>query len=175
MCMRWSYLQRTIPNIRHYFEPLEDAIKDKLIPSIVGRKVTPLERRIIALPVRHGGLGIPNPVETADFEFQSSTNVTKSLVKLITKQKMSIENYDSNKVKSEILRMRAKKETLFNDEFKDIIECAGEELGRNLKLATEKGAGAWLTALPIQSYGYALNKQEFKDGSSSIRVSADPL
>ena len=29
MCMRWSYLQRNIPNISHHFEPLEDAIKDK--------------------------------------------------------------------------------------------------------------------------------------------------
>ena len=67
--MRWSYLQRTIPNTSHHFEPLEDIIKKKLILSIVGRKVTPQERRIIALPVRHGGLGIPNPVETANFEF----------------------------------------------------------------------------------------------------------
>ena len=34
---------------------------------------------------------------------------------------------------------------------------------RYLDLATEKGAGAWLTVLPIQSLGYVLNKQEFRD------------
>ena len=38
-----------------------------------------------------------------------------------------------------------------------------EKLRRVLKLAQEKGAGAWLTALTIQSLGYTLNKQEFKD------------
>ena len=35
---------------------------------------------------------------------------------------------------------------------------------RLLDLACEKGAGAWLTALPIQSIGYALNKEDFLGG-----------
>ena len=34
---------------------------------------------------------------------------------------------------------------------------------RTLDLLQEKGSGAWLTALPIQSLGYSLNKQEFRD------------
>ena len=38
-----------------------------------------------------------------------------------------------------------------------------EKKRRNLELAGEKGAGAWLTALPLQSMGYTLNKQEFRD------------
>ena len=39
---------------------------------------------------------------------------------------------------------------------------------RLLQLSKEKGAGAWLTTLPIQSLGYALNKEDFR-GSLSIR------
>ena len=35
---------------------------------------------------------------------------------------------------------------------------------KKLDLAREKGSGSWLTALPIQALGYALNKQEFRDG-----------
>ena len=31
------------------------------------------------------------------------------------------------------------------------------------RLAQEKGSGAWLTALPLASLGYVLNKQEFRD------------
>ena len=38
------------------------------------------------------------------------------------------------------------------------------DLKQNLELAREKGSGSWLTALPIQNLGYALNKQEFRDG-----------
>ena len=34
---------------------------------------------------------------------------------------------------------------------------------RNLDLAREKGAGSWLTSLPLLSYDYVLNKQFFRD------------
>ena len=34
---------------------------------------------------------------------------------------------------------------------------------RCLELARGKGSGTWITALPIQSLGYVLNKQEFRD------------
>jgi hypothetical protein len=32
-----------------------------------------------------------------------------------------------------------------------------------LDLAAEKGASSWLTALPLKSFGFLLNKQEFSD------------
>ena len=32
-----------------------------------------------------------------------------------------------------------------------------------MALAREKGSGSWLTALPIKSLGYTLNKREFQD------------
>ena len=35
-------------------------------------------------------------------------------------------------------------------------------------MSVEKGVGAWLTALPIQSIGYALNKEDFR-GSICLR------
>ena len=34
---------------------------------------------------------------------------------------------------------------------------------RNVELAKEKGAGAWLSAAPIKALGFVLNKQEFRD------------
>lgn len=40
LCHRWKYVQRTIPEVGHLFEPLEDAIRDILIPAIVGREVS---------------------------------------------------------------------------------------------------------------------------------------
>ena len=38
-----------------------------------------------------------------------------------------------------------------------------EKMKRNVELSGEKGAGAWLSALPLQAFGYVLNKQEFRD------------
>ena len=69
---RWTYVQRTIPNISHLFAPLEEAIIDKFIPALVGRKISEIERRIFALPVRFGGIGIPDPTTTSDTEYNTS-------------------------------------------------------------------------------------------------------
>ena len=59
---------------------------------------------------------------------------------------------------------------MFGIVFKEITESTETptHLKRLLTLATEKGAGAWLTTLPIQSLGYALNKEDFR-GSICIR------
>ena len=49
---------------------------------------------------------------------------------------------------------------------------------RLLDLACEKGAGAWLTALPVQSIGYALNKEDFLGGIQlryGFRIAKLPL
>ena len=87
---RWSYVQRTIPGIRHLFIPLEEAIKEKLIPAIIGRKISHVERKIFALPVRMGGMNILNPVETADTEYESSRYITENLAQVIGNQETDL-------------------------------------------------------------------------------------
>ena len=59
---RWTYFLRTLPDITDLLEPLERAISDVLIPSLLEHQVTEIERDLLALPVRMGGLGLVNPV-----------------------------------------------------------------------------------------------------------------
>ena len=153
LCMRWSHLQRTIPGISHFFEPLEEAICEKFIPAVVGRKLDGLNRRIVGQPVRFGGLGILNPVVTADNAYLTSEYVTQDLVDLIIKQDVNLERYDTNKVKEKVLKTKSDKEKLLKEEYEELLMLVNEDMKRNLELATEKGAGAWLTALPVQAYG----------------------
>jgi len=47
------------------FETLENATRDQLIPALVEREVSDAEGQILALPLRHGGLGLINHQETA--------------------------------------------------------------------------------------------------------------
>ena len=51
--MRWTYVQRTISGISMLFQPLEDAIsiRDKLLPAIIGREVSDIERQMLDLGV----------------------------------------------------------------------------------------------------------------------------
>ena len=83
---RWTYFLRTLPNIEHLLKPLERAISDILIPSMLDHKCTELERGILSLPVRLGGLGFTNPTQSANAEFQASVNVTAPLAERIMSQ-----------------------------------------------------------------------------------------
>ena len=161
--MRWCFVQRTISDIGHLFEPLEDAIRDKFIPAVVGRTVSDIERRILALPVRFGGMGIQNPVEIADIERSNSVRITETLKNIICNQERNFENLNEELVRETINLTKQEKENRLMQEFEYIKSQVNVNLKRSLDLAREKGAGSWLTALPIQALGYVLNKQDFRD------------
>ena len=163
LCMRWCFVQRTISNVSHLFQPLEEAICEKLIPSIVGRKVSDVERKILALPVRFGGIGILNPVETADREYATSVEVTSNLKSIIFNQEETLANLDEERTKSIINQAKQDKDKRLTQELETLKNAVDDNLKRNLDLAQEKGSGSWLTALPIQTLGYVLNKEEFQD------------
>ena len=158
LCMRWSFVQRTISQIGHLFQPLEDTIRVKLIPAIIGRRISDIERRFLALPVRFGGIGILNPVETSDTEYQNSVKVTANLKQLILNQETNLDNLDENRVKQLINKCKQDKGKRLTQECKVIKTLVDDNMKRNLDLAREKGAGSWLNALPIQSLGYVLNR-----------------
>ena len=73
---RWTFLQRTVKGISELFRPLEMAIRERLIPNLVGRPVSDRERSMLSLPYRYGGLGIQNPVKTADREYNFRIKTT---------------------------------------------------------------------------------------------------
>ena len=169
LCHRWSFLQRTVKDINHLFKPLEDAIYRELMPTIIGRALTELELQIIELPVRYGGLGIKNPRKSAEEEFKNSQFVTEALTQQIFMQDRS-SPVDLKIIASRKQLLKDLKEAAYKSKLSEIVNSTDTppHLTRLLKLATEKGAGAWLTALPIQTLGYALNKEDFR-GSLCIR------
>ena len=161
--MRWCFVQRTVSNISHLFQPLEESIRKTFIPAILGRKISDAERRILALPVRFGGIGVLNPVKTSDIEYETSLKVTANLKTLIYNQEVNLENLNENRVKEIVNKCKQEKGKRYTQEFEEIKTLVDNNMKRNLELAREKGAGSWLTALPIQSLGYVLNKVEFRD------------
>ena len=161
---RWTYIQRTVPDIAQLFEPLENAIRESLIPALIGRKVNDIERLIFELPVKLGGLGLYNPIKTADTEFLASSRITANLTSIICNQEKDLINYDKDAVEHIVKEVKAEKEKAKQDAFQSIYNQVGEKMKRILKLSQEKGAGSWLTTSPVKSLGFSLNKQEFRDG-----------
>ena len=163
MSQRWKFLQRTVSDIGHLFQPLEDEIRNVLIPALCGRDVSDMERRILALPYRLGGMGILNPTQTAQREFDTSKVVTANLSEIIQRQELSLATLDRDNVKEQKAEMRRQNEELLKQEFELIQATLDAKSKRLIQAAQEKGASAWLSALPIKRLGYVVNKQEFHD------------
>jgi hypothetical protein len=163
ICHRWSFIQRTIPNIAPLFSPLEEAIANSFIPAVVGRCLSVAERKMVALPVRFGGLGITNPIEACEREYQSSLKITEKLSALIYNQDQDLALFDPDEQLSVIKEMKQTKESVFKAKYDEILLHLDPETQRCLELNHEKGSGSWLTVLPLQDMGYSLNKQEFRD------------
>ena len=167
LCHRWTFVQRTIPNIKHLFAPLEKCLREVFIPSVLGRKVSELERKILSLPVRFGGLGIANPLECADREYDASCIITENLSSLIFQQQQDLAFYNTEETIQRIKNLQRTKEDFLSDKFDRILEEINDsQMKRCMKLNKGKGAGSWLTALLLQDQGYCLNKQEFRDAVS---------
>ena len=169
VCHRWGYVQRTITDISHMFAPLEDAIRRTLLPAIIGRAVSDLEREIMEMPVRYGGLGISNPQKTSELEFKNSVFLTEKYSKQIYEQDQSAK-VDINTLKFRKQLIEEAKEKAHDSKYQALLEDPrmSPDLKRLLTLAKEKGAGAWLTAPTIQTLGYVFNKDDFR-GSLCIR------
>ena len=83
---KWTYTMRTVEDISQLLQPLEDCIHQKFIPVLVGQNINENERELIALPPRLGGLGITNPVQISDMEYENSMKLTAQLQLLIVNQ-----------------------------------------------------------------------------------------
>ena len=110
-----------------------------------------------------GGMNILNPVQTADDQFQSSMYITQSLAEVIRNQDTDLSNYDEKDTIDRTKAIKLQKEEKMKSKYDELLTVVDGKTKRMLELAKEKGAGAWLSANPIKSLGYVLNKQEFRD------------
>ena len=107
MIGRWIYVMRTsmrtVPNIGPLFQPLEDAIRLQFIPAFTGHgSCSMVEREVLSLPCRLGGLGIINPTIVADLQYDASTKITNSLKDLIIQQSVTARLLDVSSIKNKI-------------------------------------------------------------------------
>ena len=96
-------------------------------------------------------------------EYETSVNVTSNLKSIICNQEDKLANLDEERTKSLINQAKQDKDKRLTQELETLKTAVDDNLKRNLDLAQEKGSGSWLTALPIQTLGYVLNKEEFQD------------
>ena len=160
----WSYIFRTCQVEDHNVQPLEDCIRQVLIPSILGREaVNDIERTWLSLPTRYGGLGLYNPISFNISQHCCSVDITKPLVELLRSNEKSL----PLEVEEEIVKLKKncvkQKEVEYEDLWTEVKSNLPSDRLRLLEAATERGTSTWLTALPLKEYGFNLNKEEFRD------------
>ena len=161
LCHRWTYLTRVLPVTGSLLQPLEDAIRQKFIPSLTGQPpCNDQMQKLLALPPRQGGLGIINPLMLESYS--TSAIICQPLVEAILGQggrPLKI-RFEQHRLKHE-QRVRQRKEQA--DAAKSLTHELPEDLQRTVQAASEQGASAWLTALPVEQHGFALHKGAFLD------------
>ena len=157
-----TYCLRTIPDIGDLVQKFDNVISTEFIPAITGGiTLSTLERKLVSLPAKLGGLGIPIFSQISQSEYTNSIEITKKLKSSIKQQNRQYDPDEQmskikNKIKSE--KVRKHKYELANI----VNELTDHQKQLNL-INQEAGASSWLTTLPIKDEGYVLHKQLFWD------------
>jgi hypothetical protein len=119
-------------------------------------------RPLLALPVRQGGLGIPDPTTTGAACFLASNEITSLLQEsLINGEPLCAQEHRrtaANSRQDAKIRQKESKE----DALATILQNAPPLVKRRIKRS--KSTGAWLTTLPNRLNGSDLSAEEFRDG-----------
>ena len=85
-----THIMRTIPNISHRLEKIEEVVLTKFIPVVTGGiYVNPDKRYLLSLSPKYGGLGLPIYSEPAGIEFQNSQIMSEDLRHKIIEQEQA--------------------------------------------------------------------------------------
>jgi hypothetical protein len=163
---RWTFLLRTISDIEDLLQPLETALHQHFIPALTGRPpCSTIERELLALPVRLGGLGLNDPTSLTSDSFHSSVCITSQLAALIVSQDTTTTlDYDIiHTIKNDV---KKKNRNAQDERAQMVYDKLTPEMKRSVDLSKEKGSSSWLSALPIGDHGFHLHKGEFRDALS---------
>ena len=161
---RWIFVSRTVSGLTEAFKPLEEAIRHKFLPALLGREINDVERDLFSLPARFAGLGIPNPTELCSKQVENSEGLTAPLLKFILDQKIDFDPNEMAILQKGIRQEQQKQaEIEYETKLKSIEESAPYNIKFAIKLAREKGASSWVTARPLHQHSTVLHKGDFRD------------
>ena len=127
-----------------------------LLPVTGHPPYSQIERDLLALPVRLSGLGIINPVSSAQSSFETSSNITAPLVAAIATQDLNhhLSRPATKEIKTSIHKNNHEKQ---KHTAEHVYNQSTKALCRSAK---ERGSSS---VLPLDDHGFALHKGDFQD------------
>ena len=158
-----NYYPQTTPNIDDFLSPLELAIRQKFLPTVIPHPPSDIERELFSLPISLGGLGICDLYSTSGENYKFSYELSCPLVNLILQQCDSLP-HDVIDSQCHILKQlsQAKHQSQV-DTAKLVLARSPVSLRQALECCKEKGASLWLSAILIEQHGFAFHKTNSTD------------
>ena len=141
---------------------IEEAPREKFSPCYSGgEEIDTYFRKILGHGVKHGGLGIPDPRQSAESAYNTSKAASRELVDSLLGG--SVLNYIGHRscVRKAIQLARLSKRIADLSELFKRQEQAGRQEKNRLHRATRNGA--WLSAVPHHLNGTEFSREEFRD------------
>ena len=159
---KFTYFLRTIEGFEDYVQPIDDFLNDSFLPTLFGRD-TPFPehfKQLFTLPTCDGGLAIPSLSNEAHQQFTGSILITKPHTEAIIEQQMSLNSKDFKKLKLQHVKEKTAKH---KERVTHVDLMQPPEITAHIQQARDKGASAWLNAIPIEQQRLDLSKEEFRD------------
>ena len=80
---RWNFIQRTILTSSEHMEPLRDATRNCLIPTLTKHEFNDMEMELVSLPARYGGMTFDDPVADSSRKHDDSLKCTAMFTNLL--------------------------------------------------------------------------------------------
>ena len=167
---KWTYFSRVsdfsrLPSDLQCFAHLENVIRSKFIPALTGScQPSDLDRNLFALPIRLGGLGLFNPTCPLIDHYSTSASISSPLINCFFYPNIQFDPIscleEQREIKFSLLSERRKMQVEHADHLRSQLTPS---LQHSIDLSREKGASIWLSALPLDSYGFLLHKTAFRD------------
>lgn len=162
--VEWTYLQRVVPSVSDQFGPVEDALREAFLPALFGEDspdTTDALRDLICFPVRFAGLGVPDPVASAEQHFRNSVEATAQISASL-RQGEQLDALGYGQVSVQLTRQRKK---AHEKELEAALEAhmATADAQTARRMRRSKDTGSWLTTTPDTLNGTDLTAEEFRD------------
>ena len=136
------YIFRTIDDIKHLLQPIENIIRLQLIPALCdSRNCSDDERKLLSLLIQLGGMDIINVLDTAQCKYETSIQLTSKL-------KDQIVNRSEGFISETSRGVKAKKLASNFGALEKLREKNTSSEKKANDIALSEGASIWLTTLP---------------------------
>ena len=162
----FKFFLRTVADIPDYLLPIEETLRSRFVPAITGDHIClDVERALLALPVKFGGLRLQNLFEVVNIKLLNSKEITRELYENVIKQNKDFQ-IDIEKTKTIKNELKTRKLLNYKIKLEELRDSINEKMKR-IDISNETGSSNWLSMIPMRKFNNVLNKQQFWD---SIRL-----